>query len=344
MRIKSLLSLRKWIFVGALVGLVVGVTLVEEVEVHPRSSVYVFDVGQGDGMLMKSKEGITVLIDGGPTGKITEHLDSVLPYRDREIDYMIATHPHADHVAGLVNVLEQFSVRNVIITGVVHTTDVYLEFLKLLKEKKCPSSVISSEAEKSLSNASDTVKAIPRLAAVRSPNETAARDDKRKECLRVIVANGKKTITDKDVTIELLWPFESLEGKTVKDAGENAEGGLNDTSIVSRVTLEGKTFLFPGDAGVGVEKQILESGADVRSDMLSLAHHGSKTASSEEWLKAVDPDYATISAGQKNKYKLPAYITVRRVERLGIPLYRTDQDGTIEFLVEGGKIEVKKER
>lgn len=320
MRIKSLLSLRKWIFVCVLVGLVVGITLVEEVEVHPRSSVHVFDVGQGDGMLVKSKEGVTVLVDGGPTGKITEHLDGVLPYRDREIDYIIATHPHADHVAGLVNVLEQFPVRNVIITGVVHTTDVYLEFLKLLKEKKCP------------------------VTPVGAGRDLPLQQTKQVDCLNIIVANGKKTITDKDVTIELLWPFESLEGKTVKDAGENAEGGLNDTSVVSRITLEGKTFLFPGDAGIGVEKKILEAGEEIKSDVLSLAHHGSKTASSEEWLKAVDPDYATISAGQKNKYKLPAYITVRRVERLGIPIFRTDQDGTIEFLIKNDNLSVKTER
>lgn len=340
---KSFFRYYKYLFPLVLLGLVVGVTLVEEVEVHPRSSAYVFDVGQGDGMLVKSKEGVTVLIDGGPTGKITEHLDSVLPYRDREIDYMIATHPHADHVAGLVNVLEKFHVRNVIITGVVHTTDVYLDFLLLLKEKRCPTSVISTETnemsvvEKSLSGASGTQKEIPRLAML-------ARDDERNKCIRIIVANGKKTITDKDVTIELLWPLESLEGKTVKDAGENAEGGLNDTSVVSRITLEGATFLFPGDAGFGVERKILESETDVQSDVLMLAHHGSKTASSEEWLKAVDPDYAMISAGQKNKYKLPAYITVRRVERLGIPIYRTDQDGTLEFLVEDGNLSVETER
>jgi len=297
-----------------LLGLVIGVTLVEEVEVRPKARVYVFDVGQGDGMLVKSKEGVTVLIDGGPTGKITEHLDAVLPYRDREIDYMIATHPHADHVAGLVDVLETFPVRNVIITGVAHTTDVYLEFLKLLKEKKCRE---------------DLGKHVQRT------------------CLRVIVANDKKTITDNDITIELLWPLESLEGKSVKDAGENVEGGLNDTSIVSRITVEGTTFLFPGDAGVGVEKKILEAGERVQSDVLILAHHGSRTASSEEWLTAVSPKYAVISVGQKNAYRLPAYIIVRRVERLGIPVYRTDQSGTIEFLIEGGKngkIRIKKGR
>ena len=109
-------KIRKFIFPILLVALIAGVTLVEEVKVEPKSAVYVFDVGQGDGVLVRSKEGVTVLIDGGPTGRIVEHLDEALPFSDREIDYMLSTHPHADHVAGLVNVLERFSVKNVIMT------------------------------------------------------------------------------------------------------------------------------------------------------------------------------------------------------------------------------------
>jgi len=96
------------------------------------------DVGQGDSILIRTREGKNVLIDGGPDKTILYKLEKYLPWYDRNIDAMILTHPHADHLIGLIETAKRYDVKRIISTGVVHTTPEYLEWLNLIKEKKIP--------------------------------------------------------------------------------------------------------------------------------------------------------------------------------------------------------------
>ncbi len=77
-----------------------------------------FDVGQGDAILIKTSEGHRILIDGGPDPSILEKLSAEMPFWEREIDLIVLTHPHADHMNGLIDVLERYEVRSVLWTGV----------------------------------------------------------------------------------------------------------------------------------------------------------------------------------------------------------------------------------
>lgn len=99
------------------------------------------DVGQGDSMLVRTPEGENVLIDGGPDKSVVYRLEKYLPWYDRTIDAMILTHPHADHVNGLIEIMKRYKVSRVISTGVVHTTPEYLEWLELIKKQKIPAEV-----------------------------------------------------------------------------------------------------------------------------------------------------------------------------------------------------------
>ena len=74
---------------------------------------YFFTVGQGDSMLILTPQGDSILIDGGPDDTVMRSLDEVIPYWDRKLDYMFLTHLHADHVNGLLDVLEQYEVGKV---------------------------------------------------------------------------------------------------------------------------------------------------------------------------------------------------------------------------------------
>ena len=76
--------------------------------------IYFFDVGQGDGIFVETPNGNQVLIDGGPDNKVLQELAKVIPFYDREIDMVVATHPHADHIAGLIGVLERYDVKNIL--------------------------------------------------------------------------------------------------------------------------------------------------------------------------------------------------------------------------------------
>lgn len=76
--------------------------------------VYFFDVGQGDSILIISPNQSQVLIDGGPDNTILQKLGEVMPFYDKDIDAVIVSHPHADHIVGLMNVLERYEVENII--------------------------------------------------------------------------------------------------------------------------------------------------------------------------------------------------------------------------------------
>lgn len=101
-----------------------------------------FDVGQGDSSLIVAPNGEDILIDGGPDNKVVQKLGKYLPYSDRKIEYVILTHPHADHLTGLLEVLKRYEVGKIIMTGVVYTTADYQEFLRLIKEKNIPVVII----------------------------------------------------------------------------------------------------------------------------------------------------------------------------------------------------------
>ena len=76
--------------------------------------VYFLDVGQGDSIFVETPNGNQILIDGGPDNKVIQKLAKVMPFYDHDIDMVIATHPHADHIAGLIEVLERYNVKNVL--------------------------------------------------------------------------------------------------------------------------------------------------------------------------------------------------------------------------------------
>lgn len=103
------------------------------------------DVGQGDAILIKTSAGQNILIDGGPDNIIIERLSENLPWWDKQIDLMILTHPHDDHVNGLINVIKRFDVKKILYTGVVHTSPSYLEWLELIKEKHISLYIIENQ-------------------------------------------------------------------------------------------------------------------------------------------------------------------------------------------------------
>ncbi len=92
-----------------------------------------FDVGQGDASLVLLPSGEKILIDGGPDKKLLYKLPPYL--KDKKIDYLILTHPHADHLASFPEILKRYNVSNVILTGVIHATSDYLDFLSIIKDQ-----------------------------------------------------------------------------------------------------------------------------------------------------------------------------------------------------------------
>ncbi len=124
--------------------------------------------------------------------------------------------------------------------------------------------------------------------------------------------------------LQLLWPTREALGLKW--------GDLNGTSVVMKVSDGKNSALFTGDMDERAEDLMLASGINVDADILKVAHHGSDTSSSTGFILAVSPTLAVISVGKINSYGHPRPEIIRRYERLGIAVKRTDIDGTIEIV------------
>ncbi|MBD3359682.1 MAG: MBL fold metallo-hydrolase [Candidatus Buchananbacteria bacterium] len=105
------------------------------------------DVGQGDAILIKTPYEQNILIDGGPDNSILSQLGNNLAFFDKELDLVILTHPHSDHVAGLVEVLRRYSVNKILMTGVSHTSPDYLTFLEEVSLQKIETEITDSQKD-----------------------------------------------------------------------------------------------------------------------------------------------------------------------------------------------------
>lgn len=236
------------------------------------------DVGQGDAALIETAFGQNILIDGGPNGNIIPKLQAELPWWDRKIDLVILTHPHDDHVAGLIDVLQKYEVKKILYTGITHDSPAYLEWLALVRDQHIP---------------------------------------------LIIIDRPQKIIFGADCLFDILYPLESFLGKSTSN--------LNNSSIVGKFICADKSILFTGDAEYEVEAELLAAGLDVSAQILKVGHHGSDTSTSEEFAAAVNPETAVISVGKDNKFGHPNLRVIKRLERLGAQVLRTDLSGTIRM-------------
>ncbi len=103
-----------------------------------RFHIWFLNVGQGDSIFIKTPQNHQILVDGGPKNKVMEELAAVMPFFDKSIDLVVLTHPHADHIEGLIEVLNRYEVENVLFTGASYENSTYEEFLRLIRQKSIP--------------------------------------------------------------------------------------------------------------------------------------------------------------------------------------------------------------
>lgn len=116
-------------------------------------------------------------------------------------------------------------------------------------------------------------------------------------------------------------------------------GNENDNSSVIYTELNNHKFLFMGDAGVGVEEDLIKKYNLQDIDVLKVGHHGSKTSSGEEFIDEINPKYSIISVGKNNRYGHPNDSVLDNL--YDSKIYRTDQDGSIMFKLKNNKLEIE---
>ena len=112
----------------------------------------------------------------------------------------------------------------------------------------------------------------------------------------------------------------------------------NDNSVVIRLVNGNNSFMFMGDAEETSEQDMISTGMNLDCDVLSVGHHGSASSTTWDFLEATSPSYAVISCGINNQYNHPSADTMERLSDMGIPVFRTDKQGTIIAVSDGTNI------
>lgn len=141
-----------------------------------------------------------------------------------------------------------------------------------------------------------------------------------------VIAKAGDTLRYGDISIEVMGPIR-------KYAEEN------DNSMVFRLSFHDFSMLFCGDIEKTAENDLINSGIDLSTDVLKVAHHGSNSSTSEAWLTATEPECAVISVGEDNNL-LPRNSVLKRLSDAGVEVLRTDLDGSCVISTDGSNIKI----
>lgn len=147
---------------------------------------------------------------------------------------------------------------------------------------------------------------------------------------------GETLELGEDIILEFLTPWEDPPG--------GGDGGLGGGILVSRLTAGEVSFLFASTLDQAGEAKLLRMGAGLRAQVLKVASHGGRTATSRTFLDLVSPEVAVISVGAYNEYGLPHGEVLTRLQARCHSVWRTDRHGTITVSTDGRRIKVRPER
>lgn len=233
------------------------------------------DVGQGNCTLLRCG-GKAILVDSGEVGAAQTVINYIKDLGIDELNCVLVTHPHTDHMGAMTKILYEFKIDDLIMPEIpeeiIPTNKTYEKFLTAVSD-----------------NAGN-----------------------------VIAAKPGETYSYGEMKLEIFAPLRDYDN-------------LNDMSAVSRISYGDTSVMFTGDATTTVEKDLLKKNINYSATVLNVGHHGSKTSSSEAWLRAVNPKYAVICCGVNNDYGHPHSLITKRLEEFGIEYFETDLLGTIVF-------------
>ncbi len=265
-------------------------------ETKGRLQIVALDVGQGDGFLIISPGGKTVLVDAG-NARAGDDVVAALQRRNlRTIDLAVATHPHADHIAGLRRVIGKLTVKQLLDSGQSLASAEYEKLLRAVKERK--------------------------VAYIKA-------------------GKGQTFDLDSGVRLEAFNPRGNGQWITNVREGGSVE---NANSVVLRLSYGNFTMLFTGDAEAETEAELVKAKLPVRAQVLKVGHHGSRHATSERFLNAVNPEAAIISCGADNRYGHPSQPTLDRLKSSNVQVHRTDLSGEITIVSDGNTFQVTANR
>ena len=246
---------------------------------NPNLEVHFLDVGQADCALLSYGD-TDILIDGGNV----EDSSYVVSYLQKQgvdqLDLVVCTHAHEDHVGGLAGVLAVFPTAEIWSPTTTYSSKCFDDFVRYSDQQN----------------------------------------------LTIQIPSPGKNTSYGGLTLTVLGPVESY-------------ADTNNTSLVIKASFGSRSILFTGDMETDAENDLLDSGANVKADVLKVGHHGSDTSTGYRFLYEVNPQYAVISVGEGNTYGHPHEEPLSRLHDAGVTLYRTDILGAIVLHSDGETLE-----
>lgn len=262
-----------------------GCSIENDIPEHSSFEVHYIDVGQADCALVIC-DGDAMLIDGGNVGDSRLVASYLKQQGIDNLEYVVCSHAHEDHVGGLSAALSVANAGAVYAPKTGADTKAYKDFVNKVK----------------------------------------------KQGLKIKNPKAGERISIGSAGIEFLGPINERGKET------------NSTSIVLKITYGNTSFLFTGDAERDEEEEILSSGANLKSTVLKVGHHGSSGSTSYPFLRAVMPQYAVISCEKGNSYGHPHKETMSKLYDAETEIYRTDTQGHIVMSSDGENIEIQTEK
>ncbi len=261
--------------------------------------VHFIDVGQGDSIFIQLPDGKNMLIDGGDkSADAFDAIDDLLQSLEvTQIDYLMLTHSDADHCGGLDNVIEEYDVIDFFVPDIDTKQHDTIAYSDFLE-------LMEKEVE----------------------------ENKGEKTISIL---GEE-IVGKDYRFDFYLPTLDM----YKDLPDDDLSGhqKNMVSPVMILTYEGRKVMFTGDTNLENEDVFIElytGRKDLDIDVLKVAHHGSREATTNEFLDISTPEYAIISCGEDNSYGHPHVELVDRLEEYNVESYRTDERGNITLTLDG---------
>lgn len=253
---------------------------VQNIKNNVKSStikIHFIDTGNSDCIFVQTEEK-NLLIDAGDNDDEQRIVNYLNEQKLTTINYLVSTHPDADHCGGLDAVVTNFTIDQSYVANGSSDSQTYRDFIYSLSAK-------------------GLTPAVP--------------------------------LEDTAISLD--------QNTQMKFYNTKATGEGNELSLVILLQSGGHYILFMGDATEKVEKNIIDH-LPHNIDILKVSHHGSKSATSEQFLNALNIDYAVIECGKNNQYHHPDQQTLNRLEDHEIKTLRTDQKGNIIFTIKNNKL------
>ncbi|MBU3158290.1 MBL fold metallo-hydrolase [Clostridium frigoris] len=255
-------------------------TIKTNLDLENNMVTHFIDVGQGDCTLIQVNNK-NLLIDSGTSDSKQKLIRYLKKNNITKLDYIVATHPHADHIGGMASIIKNFEIGEFWAPKALESTGVFNDMIDALRAKNLKIKIASPNTSLNL-----------------GPNTTC------------IMLSPNKTTYD----------------------------NLNNYSCTLKISYKNSTYLFTGDIETQAEDELMANNYDLSAQILKVAHHGSKSSSSEGFLDKVSPKISIISCGIDNDYGHPNKEILDRLKKLNCIVYRTDLAKTIVLISDGTKI------